>query len=1066
MADYTLDVAMTVDLGDFDTKFARAAARIRTFGVDVAEADNRIGRMVRGTAATGRSLAAMTDEVGRAASKHESAFRDAGQAFTVFGATAAAGLGFAAKAAIDWESAWAGVVKTTDATGDALATLETDLRALTTVLPASHAEIAGVAEAAGQLGVASGDVVGFTKTMIDLGESTNLTSDQAATGIAQISNVMGTMAREGVGGVERFGAALVALGNAGASTEADILNMAQRLSGAGALVGASESDILALANAMASMGVQAELGGGVMSRVMLRVYTAVQNGGAALDQFASVAGTSAETFAADFEGDPIRAIDSFIRGLSRIDDSGGNVVATLRDIGFTGTYDSQVLLQLKGAGDLLTDSLDLGNQAWADNTALVDEANKRYETTASRIAIARNQLTELGIELGSVLLPALADLADDTAGVLAFFAGLPAPLKEAAVLLGAAAAAVGLLGGGLLLLAPRIVATRAALATLRAELPLLTGALKATTAAAAAAQSALLLLGVAWLASDLSGYIGRAQVADTTTKELADSLTGLGPKADIAGTALAGLFENNWSLFGDEVSTMTEAVDRFASSAREAAGTKFWDRIDRMLDMGTEAARFKEQTKGLDDAWTELVKRGNVEEAQRQFEQFTDAAVEQGVPMEVLQKEFAGYLRAAEAVKPTTEEATTAADVLTRAMEDQAAAAGMTAEQWEAAAKEVQAARDAWDEAARSFIDINGTYTAMLDERIAKEAEAAGWTDERQAKDAAGWETFVGTVRVAMDEYLAQLQRQVDAQTNWQSNMLGLVGKVSQGTLDYLARLGPEGAPLVQALVDGTDQQLQEFDRLTNLTMAGATDGWILTMEQTGPLLQAVAGRLGQETADKLAQQIRNGETTVAEAAALLGATIEENVPGEYTITFDANTSAVYTKITAMQAAIRAATNDAQFRIATGQGGAGGATFHDGGIALAMAGGGTLTPMAPVAQVVPPNTWRVVGDRLDVPESYIPHDGSPRSRSIFEQTARMLGYHLLPRSADVRHFAAGQVVGPTAGGSWTGTATLDPATVVAAFRGVAMTLLVDGHPVKAIVQTELKSEARAIASGR
>ena len=58
-----------------------------------------------------------------------------------------------------------------------------------------------------------------------------------------------------------------------------------------------------------------------------------------------------------------------------------------------------------------------------------------------------------------------------------------------------------------------------------------------------------------------------------------------------------------------------------------------------------------------------------------------------------------------------------------------------------------------------------------------------------------------------------------------------------------------------------------------------------------------------------------------------------------------------------------------------------------------MASGGFhgLTPMAHQAQVVPPSTWRVVGDRGDVPESFIPLDGSPRSMSILLETMRRMG---------------------------------------------------------------------------
>ena len=62
----------------------------------------------------------------------------------------------------------------------------------------------------------------------------------------------------------------------------------------------------------------------------------------------------------------------------------------------------------------------------------------------------------------------------------------------------------------------------------------------------------------------------------------------------------------------------------------------------------------------------------------------------------------------------------------------------------------------------------------------------------------------------------------------------------------------------------------------------------------------------------------------------------------------------------------------------------------DGGLVEFMAAGG-LRSMQPVAQMVPPNTWRVVGDRSDVDEAYIPLDGSPRSMAILAETMRRMG---------------------------------------------------------------------------
>lgn len=77
-----------------------------------------------------------------------------------------------------------------------------------------------------------------------------------------------------------------------------------------------------------------------------------------------------------------------------------------------------------------------------------------------------------------------------------------------------------------------------------------------------------------------------------------------------------------------------------------------------------------------------------------------------------------------------------------------------------------------------------------------------------------------------------------------------------------------------------------------------------------------------------------------------------------------------------------------------------------GGMVKAYASGGVhqLTPMkAGIARIVPPNTWRVVGDRLRDDEAYIPLNNSRRSRDLLELAARRMGY------AAVRMFAEGGI---------------------------------------------------------
>lgn len=403
--------------------------------------DADAGRMVTGF----RQAEAAAGRFSTSIEKNRASWDKIGDTAMIAGGAMVAGLGLAAKAAIDWESAWAGVAKTVDGTPQQMAELEAGLRGLARELPATHEEIAGVAEAAGQLGVARKDVLGFTETAIALGESTNLSAEEAATSLAQFSNIMGTATREGVEGYERLGSTLVELGNNGASTEKDIMSMALRLAGAGQQIGATEADILAMSNALTSVGIEAELGGGAMSRGLLQMNSAVISGGEELDKFAQIAGMSASEFATAWRKDPIEATNAFIGGLGRIGDSGGDASAALESVGLSGTQNAQVFLRAAGASDLMTQSLKDGSSAWSANTALQEEAAKRYETDASRIQISMNRIKDAMISFGAAVAPVLAGAAEAVAGLADWFGRLPGPVQTFI------SALTGVTGGTLLL---------------------------------------------------------------------------------------------------------------------------------------------------------------------------------------------------------------------------------------------------------------------------------------------------------------------------------------------------------------------------------------------------------------------------------------------------------------------------------------------------------------------------------------------------------------------------------------------------------------------------------------
>lgn len=316
------------------------------------------------------------------------------------------------KAAIDWESAFTGVKKTVnemvDANGNvtySYAKLEGQLKKLATELPATHQEIAQVAENAGQLGISTDHIVEFTKTMIDMGESTNLSADEASTALARLANITGMSQDK----FSNLGSSIVWLGNNFATTEQEITEMSLRLAGAGKQIGLSQGSITGIAAALSSVGIEAEAGGSAFSKLMVSLQLAVEKGGESLESFAGVAGMTSDKFAELFKSKPEVALERFVKGLGESEKHGKSAIQVLDEMGITEVRLRDTLLRAANAGDLMTKAIEGGNKAFNENTALANEANKRYETTESKLKILRNEAVNLGIELGGPLVDALRD---------------------------------------------------------------------------------------------------------------------------------------------------------------------------------------------------------------------------------------------------------------------------------------------------------------------------------------------------------------------------------------------------------------------------------------------------------------------------------------------------------------------------------------------------------------------------------------------------------------------------------------------------------------------------------
>ena len=370
----------------------------------------------------------------------------------------ATAFGASIKSAVDWESAFTGVMKTVDETATTTYDdLKKGINELAKTTASSQNEIAATMEIAGQLGVAADDALDFTEVMIKLKDTTNLTAEEAASSIAKFANVTGMSLKD----VDKLGAAVVDLGNNYATTEADIMSMATRLSGAGAQVGLSTGEILGLATALSSVGIEAEMGGSAFSKAMIKMQVAVETGfdqvnkltkeagmslrdlelmstndtksfkelaqslgmttteikeviknGNNLNNFADVAGMKTEEFVNLYRNDAPAALQAFIKGLGDTESKGESTIAMLQDMGFTEVRLRDTLTRLANANGMVVKAMEQGNQAFKENAALENEAQKRYETMAAKMQQLKNRITEVAVKIGEMLMPHLTKLMD------------------------------------------------------------------------------------------------------------------------------------------------------------------------------------------------------------------------------------------------------------------------------------------------------------------------------------------------------------------------------------------------------------------------------------------------------------------------------------------------------------------------------------------------------------------------------------------------------------------------------------------------------------------------------
>jgi len=297
--------------------------------------------------------------------------------------------------------------------------------------------------------------------------------------------------------------------------------------------------------------------------------------------YAEVMGISVEELTKMWEEGPTDAILAFIQGLGRMADEGKDILPILKDLKLSNVRTRDVLLRAAAGYDTLTAAVDRAHNAYRraieGDSALVAEAEKRFKSFESQLKITKNLLIDMGITIGTTLLPPLNEFLKTIKPIIERmidWAETHPEQTKLAVAIAATAAAVG----PLLML----------LSALMTPMGQITFTLSTLIALFSLGDDTLSKLGdtVKTFASDALRKLGE-KIKNTDFGQLAkDILNGIAAKSEdlnswaisfigSARDALAeGLgVESTWSAIGQKmIEKIKPAVDALATWASELGG--------------------------------------------------------------------------------------------------------------------------------------------------------------------------------------------------------------------------------------------------------------------------------------------------------------------------------------------------------------------------------------------------------------------------------------------------------------------------------------------------------------
>jgi len=316
-------------------------------------------------------------------------------------------LGRITNQAIAFQDAMIRVQKTTGLAGEDLAWLSERIRELARNTATRHADLAGIAEVIGQMGVTSKEAIfNLTQIFEMFAVATDQTGAEVATALGRIANAFGWNLNAASEDVERLANVINELENTTAASASEIMTALADFAPFANMLGISTANAAGFAATLVSLGLSADEAGTALRNMSLYVARNAEEVSQAMQGFSDDYATADSVLQALGRD----AVQVFLDILTAASQSNDQVLRMLTLMEIGDMRGGRGMAALAGNVQMLRDNLAAANNEWQRNLSLLVEYNRALTSTKSQLGMLKNNVTDLGITIGDALLPVINEI--------------------------------------------------------------------------------------------------------------------------------------------------------------------------------------------------------------------------------------------------------------------------------------------------------------------------------------------------------------------------------------------------------------------------------------------------------------------------------------------------------------------------------------------------------------------------------------------------------------------------------------------------------------------------------